>query len=96
MALETKEEIYFRNQGLIYVLFLFLLNMAGVPPILRFYVKALIILESLRWGELVCPVALLAGSGVFVFIYLRICLYKLIGIAGARPGIINSSFVTIR
>ena len=67
------------------ILILFLiLNLAGVPPFMGFYAKAAMvgaIQLSLASGVLG---VLILTSGIFVFIYLRVCLY-ILGLSSAQP-----------
>lgn len=59
------------------IIFVRILNLAGVPPFFGFYVKVLIILQMLDNAQGLLIVLLILSAGVFVYIYLRTSLYKL-------------------
>ena len=63
--------------GILIIIFIRLINMAGLPPLSGFYIKTLIALNILQEFNIYPILSLITGSGVFALIYLRICFFKI-------------------
>lgn len=57
----------------LFLLFVALISLSGIPPLLGFYAKLPIILE-LTIGRRGVLAILLFGSGVFLYVYIRVCI----------------------
>jgi len=56
------------------IIFIALLSLIGVPPLLGFYPKLILLIILTEHQAVVQAVALLIGSSFFIFVYLRLCL----------------------
>ena len=71
------KDFSYRNFSTSVAIFFWLVNMAGLPPLMGFYAKINLIVDALKASAMLELLALIMASRGFVYIYLRLCFSKI-------------------
>ena len=89
----------YENERLIRILviFIWILNIAGIPPLVGFYAKLNLLIQLREFKVYLVIFFLLLASGIFVYTYLQIRFYELcfLKTTNVRNKTINEEFVNV-